>query len=336
MSWSQPPDPNQPPPNPNDPNWVQIPPGQWPGSTPPPASGGNPPPGNPYQPPGSPYQQAPVQTTFTPNPSGYQSPYPYVGQKRRGCGCNSMGCIIALIVIVAVVVPIVAIVGSFGAFSNSSGDFLGQISQMVNSVVNVNQTLGISTTPLPGDANAFDSFAALAAVTTFAGEGAQLAEINAVQVRSDGTQNLNADYDPPRPNTDYEFYREIPRPENAPPVGAGGTTDGQWYEPVTVSAYRPGQMSQIRQTGGGMSISTQFINEGLKRQVQDPTTNLAFVEGFVGPPTCTTRQLWNVALEEGAPADAVATITYNSEGYEFTIPGGGIFLNFDANCKLQD
>ncbi|MBL8147189.1 MAG: hypothetical protein JNL34_12455, partial [Anaerolineae bacterium] len=256
--------------------------------------------------------------------------------KRRGCGCNSLGCIIALVVVVAIVVPIVAVVGSLGAFNNSSGDIFGMISEAVNSVVNVNETLGISTTTLPGDANAFDSFAALAAVTAFAGEDAQLAEINAVQVRSDGTQNLNADYDAPRPNTDYVFFREIPRPENAPPVGAGGTTDGQWYEPVTVSAYRPGQMSQIRRTGGGMSISTQFINQGLKRQVQDPTTNLAFVEDFVGPPACTTRQLWNVALEEGAPVDAVATITYNSDGYEFTIPGAAVFLSFDANCKLQD
>jgi len=337
MSWSQPPDPNQPPPRPGDPNWVQVPPDQWPGGAPPPASGGTPPPGNPYPPAGNPYQQAPVQTTLAGNPGGYQSPYPYVGTKRRGCGCNSLGCLITLIVLVAVIVPIVAIVGSFGSFNNLfSGDFLNQIGQAVNSVINVNETLGISTTPLPGDADAFDSFAALAAVTAFAGEGALLAEIDAVQVRSDGTQNLNATYDPPRPNTDYEFYREIERPENAPPVGAGGTTDGQWYEPVTVSAYQPGQMSQIRRTGGNMSISTQFINEGLKRQVQDPTTNLAFVEGFVGPPACTTRQLWALALEEGAPVDAVANITYNSEGYEFSIPGSGVSLNFDANCKLQD
>ena len=331
MSWSPPPDPNQPQSRPNDPNWVQVPPDQWPGGAPSSSSGGAPPAGNPYP------QQPPVQTTFTVNPGAYQSPYPYVGPKRGGRGCSGLGCVIALIVIVAVFVPIIAVVGSLGAFSNmAGGDLFSQIGQAVNAITNINETLGISTTGLPGDANAYDPFAALAAVTAFAGEGAQLAEINAVRVRSDGTQNLNASYDPPRPNTDYEFFREIPRPENAPPVGAGGTTDGQWYEPVTVSAYQPGQMSQIRQTGGGMSIQTQFVNQGLKRQVADPTTNLAFVEGFVGPPNCTTLQLWNLALEEGAPVDAVATITYNSDGYNFSIPGSGISLDFDANCKPRD
>ena len=318
MSWSQPPNPPPQPPQPGDPNWVQVPPDQWPGSTPPPT--------------GTP-SQAPVQTTFTVPPGGYQSPYPYVAPKKRGCGCNALGCVIGLFVIVMIALPIAIVVGSMGAFTG--GDFMGQIQDLVNTVVNTNEVLGLSTTALPGDANAYNPFAALAAVTAFAGDGAQLAEIQAMQVRSDGTQDLNADYDPPRPSTTYEFYREIPRPADAPPVGAGGTTDGPWYEPVTIDAYRPGQMSQIRRTGGSVSISTQFVNEGLKRQVSDPTTNLAFVDSFVPAPKCTTQQLWNMALEEGARPDAVATITYNSDGYEFSIPGMAVFLQFDSNCRLQ-
>lgn len=329
MSWSVPPDPHNPnsggqPPRPGDPGWVQVPPDQWPGSTPP-ASGTNPPPVPPWQPP-------PAQPAYTVQPAGYQSPYPYVAPKRSAIPCGGLGCVIALIVIVSVVVPIILIVASFGSFG---GDFFGQIGQAVNSVLNVNATLGLSTTTAPGNAAAYDPFAALPAVAAFAGDGAQLAEIEAAQVRSDGTQDLTADYEAPRPRTTYTFFREVPRPENAPPVGAGGTTDGPWYEPITVEAYRPGEMSQIRRTGGGVSISTQFVNQGLKRQVQDPTTSLAFVEGFVAPPACTTRQLWSTALERGAPSTAVATITYNSDGYEFSIPGAGFRLEFSADCRAM-
>jgi hypothetical protein len=314
MSWSQPPDPKQPAPRPGDPGWVQVPPDQWPSSAP-----ASPPPPQPVS--GVP-------------PAGYVSPYPYVATKRRGCGCSTLGCLIALVVIVAIVVPIVAVIASFGAANNAfGGDFLSQIQEVVNVAVNPNAALGLSTTELPGDANAFDPFVALAAVTAFAGEGAQLAEIEAMQVRSDGTQNLNATYDPPVPRTEYTFYREVPRPADAPPVGAGGTTSGAWYEPITIEAYRPGQMSQIRRTGGGISISTQFVNQGLKREAEDPTSNLSFFEGFVEPPACTTRQLWALALEEGAPADAVATITYDGEGYQFSISGAGFSMDFDANCK---
>ncbi len=322
MSWPTPPEAQNPipggqPARPGDPGWVQVPPDQWPGSAPPPAGYG--------QTPVSPFQGAPAQ------PAGYRSPYPYIAPKRSAIPCGGLGCVIALIVIVSVVVPIILIVASFGSFG---GDFFSGIGQAVNSVLNVNAALGLSTTTISGDASAYDPFAALPAVTAFAGDGAQLAEIEAAQVRSDGTQDLTADYEAPRPRTTYTFFREAPRPDNAPPVGAGGTTDGPWYEPITVEAYRPGEMSQIRQTGGGVSISTQFVNKGLKRTVQDPTTNLAFVEGFVEAPACTTRQLWSSAIERGAPANAVATITYDLDGYEFSILGTGFSLNFNADCRL--
>ncbi|HYO89457.1 MAG TPA: hypothetical protein VER79_12460, partial [Candidatus Limnocylindrales bacterium] len=282
MSWSQPPD-QQPPqggtsPRPGDPGWAQVPPDQWPGSeasrTSP--AGAQPPP-----------QVQFGSSTLAP------SPYPYIAPKRRGCG--GLGCIIGLIVAVAVVVPIIAVVVGMRAFAGD--DFLGQISEIVDTVSNIDAALGISTTPLPGEASTFDPFAALPEVTAFAGAEAQLAEIEAVQVRSDGTQNLNADYAPPRPRTTYTYFREVPRPENAPPLGAGGSAGDQWYEPITIEAYQPGAMSQITRTGGGMNIQTQFVNQGLKRQVNDPTNNLAFYDGgFVAAPKCTTRQLWSAAL----------------------------------------
>jgi hypothetical protein len=36
-----------------------------------------------------------------------------------------------------------------------------------------------------------------------------------------------------------------------------------------------------------------------------------------------------------APRDAVATITYNADGYDFRISDVSIFLNFDFDCQLQ-
>jgi hypothetical protein len=320
MSWTQPPDPStpgNPSPRPGDPNWVQVPPDQWPGA-----------PANRAAPPGNPPR--PVVTVG--GSTVYQSPYPYIAPKRRGCG--GLGCLIGLIVVVSVVVPLVIVFGFMGA--NTGGDFLSQIGDMISTITDINGALGLSTTPINGDANAFDPFDALEEVWAFAGEGALLAEIEAAQVRSDGTQNLNASYAPPRPRTTYVFFREVPRPEDAPPLGASGSGGDQWYEPITVEAYQPGAMSQISQIGGGMNIQTQFVNQGLKREIDDPTNNLSFYDGgFVEAPTCSTRQLWATALERGAPADAVASITYNADGYTFDIFGASVSLEFDANCRLR-
>lgn len=321
MSWSQPPDSQRPgssAPRPGEPGRAEVPPGQWPGSE-----------TNTSAPAGS--QPPPIRVGGS---TVYQSPYPYIAPKRRGCG--GLGCIIALIVIVAVVVPVAALILGFGSFSAANGGFFSQISEAVNTVFNIDAALGLSTTPISGDASAFDPFAALPEVTAFAGEGVLLAEIEAVQVRSDGTQNLNATYAPPRPRTTYTFFREVARPENAPPVGAGGAGGSQWYEPITVEAYQPGATSHITQTGGGMNIETNFTNQGLKREIDDPTNNLAFHDsGFADAPKCTTRQLWSVALERGAQADAVASIIYNVDGYEFRISGTGFSLSFDADCRAQ-
>jgi hypothetical protein len=296
---------------------VQVPPDQWPGA-----------PANMAAPSGN--QPRPVVTIGA--STVYQSPYPYIAPKRRSCG--GLGCLIALITVASIVVPLVIVFAFMGA--NTGGDFLGQIGDMISTIADVNGALGLSTTPISGDAAAFDPFDALEEVWAFAGAGALLAEIEAAQVRSDGTQNLNASYAPPRPRTTYVFFREVARPEDAPPLGASGSGGDQWYEPITVEAYQPGAMSQITQSGGGMNIQTQFVNQGLKREVEAPTNNLSFYDGgFVEAPKCSTRQLWAVALERGAPAEAVASITYNADGYEFNIPGANVSLEFDGNCRLR-
>jgi hypothetical protein len=116
----------------------------------------------------------------------------------------------------------------------------------------------VDTRPVPGDPRNFDPVAALPGVREYAGEGAQLVSIEAYYVRSDGTLDLNASY---RPYTTYKFYREVPPPADAPPVGAGGKAGGKWYEPVQVRASEPGQWYHVTRTGGGVSQEFSYKNE---------------------------------------------------------------------------
>ncbi|MCS7071830.1 MAG: hypothetical protein NZM00_10020, partial [Anaerolinea sp.] len=147
---------------------------------------------------------------------------------RRGLrlGCFWWGFMIFMMIIF----PVGVILLLSGAFSGTitqiadsilgENNFISQISSAIDSVVP-------DTRPLPAHvrADAFDPVAALPDVRAFAGEGALLAEIYATSVRPDGTIDLNATYTP-QPYVDYQFYRPVPRPENAPPVGAGGTSSG--------------------------------------------------------------------------------------------------------------
>lgn len=188
------------------------------------------------------------------------------------------------------------------------------------------------TRPVPGDPRRFDPVAALPGVRDYAGEKANLVSISAYYVRADGTMDLNASYDP-KPNVTYEFYREASPPENAPPVGAGGTAGGAWYEKVTISAYEPGQWRHVTRIGGGVSTEYSYENQGMERDIDSPTATI--YDTFVPDPACSFTRLWSTALERGAPADAVAIIEYDSYGYDFSISGADISLEFDQDCKLR-
>jgi len=59
----------------------------------------------------------------------------------------------------------------------------------------------------------------------------------------------------------------------------------------------------------------------------------------VAPPMrCAFVDLWNEAIERGAPEDAVATIRYNEFGddwtYDFVVPGTS--LTFNADCTVDE
>ncbi|MFV9504831.1 MAG: hypothetical protein AB4911_09730 [Oscillochloridaceae bacterium umkhey_bin13] len=188
----------------------------------------------------------------------------------------------------------------------------------------------IQSRPVQGDPANYDPIAAYASLQAFAGEGAQLISLDAQFVRADGTLDLTASYNP-APRVNAEFALEVAPPENAPPIGAGGL--GTWYRRVSIHAYRPGQQGRVSSTGAGGSVTYTYVNEGMTRDIDDPATG-TFT--FLPTPTCAFADLWQVALERGAPANAVASIEYDDEGYDFRIRDVNFRLRFDNTCQVKD
>lgn len=240
-------------------------------------------------------------------------------RRRSGCGC--LGALVVLIIVVATVGGI-----GVGVLAVINPNVLAKLMTSITGV------RALDTQAIVGDATQFDPFAAYAQAKAFAGADVQLLEISANYVRADGTMDLTATYSP-APYTEYKFLHEVPRPADAPPVGAGGTTAGPWYEPISISAYRPGQRRHTSITKGGVRTSFDFINEGLLRDVDDPTSSLS--PQFLEAPTCKTADLWKAALEKDAPKDAVAIINYKADGYTFIISGASVVLNFNTDCTLK-
>jgi hypothetical protein len=183
----------------------------------------------------------------------------------------------------------------------------------------------VDTRVVPGDAARFDPVGALSGVQAFAGADAELTDFEASYVRSDGTMDLTASY---RPRVEYKFVHKVPPPPDAPPVGAGGTLNGGWYEQVNISVYTPGQWRHV--TSGSSEYS--YMNRGMQRDTDSPTTTKPDV---LPTPTCSFADLWKVALEYKAPADAVATIEYDHEGYHFDIRDTTVDLDFGMDCRLK-
>jgi hypothetical protein len=194
------------------------------------------------------------------------------------------------------------------------------LNQMLSQLTGVKT---IQTRPVEGDPANFDPILSFDSMQAFAGADAQLTEFEAHFVRSDGTLDLTATY-VPSPRVKAEFMVKVDAPADAPPIGAGG--GGIWYETITIDAYTPNQARRVTSS----SLSYTYVNEGMTRSVRSPqTTTPTFLES----PTCPFEALWRVALTEGAPSDAVAVITYDEDGYQFSIRDVGVSLQFTTDCE---
>jgi hypothetical protein len=153
-----------------------------------------------------------------------------------------------------------------------------------------------------------------------------LIEMDAYYVKPDGTLDLLADYGA---WVRYEFARTTDTPEDAPPIGAGGS-DGQWYEVLSVQAAEPGRGVVSSRRGGFGWVTLRWVSKGISVEIDDPTTQIGEV---VETPRCSYRQLWAYALEQGAPQNAVATIRYDANGYSFLIMDTPHNYDFTTDCQ---
>jgi hypothetical protein len=55
-------------------------------------------------------------------------------------------------------------------------------------------------------------------------------------------------------------------------------------------------------------------------------------EDVLALPACTSVQLWEGAIDQGAPAEAVGRITYTQRGYDLRIEDIDFRLDFDETC----
>lgn len=186
------------------------------------------------------------------------------------------------------------------------------------------------TVIIDGDPAHFDPVAGLKQVMSVAGSGAHLERLRATGVRRDGTIDLTAAYSP-APSAAYELHRNAPAPKIAPPPGAGGSADGRWYQSLRAEASKPGRRRQVTEIGGSVAHRYWYVSRGLDFDAGD-------VSGEPGqtpapPPACNFARLWDTAIAQGAPKDAVAQVRYDARGYTFNIPG--IFSRrFDMDCVV--
>lgn len=241
--------------------------------------------------------------------------------RRRSAGCGCLGGLVALIIALVTIGGIaIAVLAVF-----SPNLLMGAMTALTG-------VKGPETRKIASDASNFDPFGTYDEISAFAGQDAQLIEIDASYVRADGTMDLTATYSP-APNVDYKFARVVARPGDAPPVGVAGSTNGSWYESITIRAFQPGQRRRTSITKGGVRTSFDWVNDGLVREVSAPTSSLS--TEFIARPQCSPADLWKTALERDVPKDAVAVIRYDKNGYSFVISGAGVNLRFDMECKLK-
>ncbi len=178
------------------------------------------------------------------------------------------------------------------------------------------------TRPIPGDAAKYDPIASYPQIVQFAGGSPKLLSIDMKFVKADGTLDLTADYGAEV----YYYFAHVlnSSPTNTAPLGAGGKPGGTYAERITVHLVKPGMKNYSRDNFYDYGMSSLTLSAS-------PLT-----QTIVDPPRCTLKQLWDAAIKQDAPANAVAHIEYGSYGYTFSIDGTQIHLQFDPNCQLKN
>jgi hypothetical protein len=256
------------------------------------------------------------------------------GQSGRSSnGLRNFFCCIGAVILVTTILPFV-LMGWIFSNTDTVTKFAVNMASNMSTQMTDNGFLPESqnTIAVAGDVTKFDPIVGYNQAAAFAGGGVKLTSLEAKYVKSDGTVDLNASYNP---QVDYEFVHELSEPPaDAPPVGAGGSLDDKWYESVTISVHDPGQVMHVTSMGGNFSYSGSYVHKGMERDVGRATSKLN--DKLLDPPTCSFADFWKVALGKGAQKDAVATISYDEHGYEFEIRDTKIDLVFGNDCQLNE
>ena len=239
-----------------------------------------------------------------------------------GSAQRTVANIIKLALIVPIIILIITGVAVF-LFMQNIDDFGMDIAQQFlgEEADNLQQT-----TAFTGDQAAFDVLAMLPEAQAYAGEGAQLSEIDSRFVASDGTQNFAAGYEPPAATT-YTFIKTVPPPENAPPTGAD-----EYFQEIIVEAMNPGETRHITSRGGSVNLEYWVTNKGFIRSTRSPSARMP--GELIDAPACSYTDIWQKAIANGVSSEAAANITYDEDGYRFQIPTTGVWLDFDQGCNL--
>lgn len=184
--------------------------------------------------------------------------------------------------------------------------------------------------PVPGNPHAFDAVTSFAEVQQFAGNDTRFQGLEADYVSSNGTLDFEAGYNP-APHVTYTFHQLTNAPKDAPPIGAGGSINGKWMHTIDISLGKKGRYSEVGDPSN-KQIDSSFDSRGMDKDIGYPQPDDQ--EPAIAPPTCRFEDLWKVALTQKAPKEAVARITYDKDGYDFSISSSDIDLTFDVNCKL--
>lgn len=145
----------------------------------------------------------------------------------------------------------------------------------------------------------------------------ELQSVDIDYVRADGTLDLTADYEP---TVNWRWVGPRLDPSGPPGVGSEDV-----YLTVRVEATD----RHTESTGTGESTSQSFYL-GLRRyEYESEIEELRAVPW----PKCSLTELWDHALQAGAPDDGVAQIRYDHRGYDFEIEGVDIEIEFDHDCE---
>ena len=185
--------------------------------------------------------------------------------------------------------------------------------------------------PPPGDPRAFDGFNSLPEVSDFAGSNCEVVDIDLMRVSSSGLMDLEADY---HPQANYALLCDVilTEKERKAPIGAGGVEVNEGdRRAISVSIFQPGQRRHFSSRGGGTNVEMDYIHKGMVIQ-RSYLVRAADAQSITSP-NCSTAQLWEVALDAGAPSNAVARIRYADNKYRFSIDGTAVDLEINANCE---